>query len=322
MTAHKVPQDVEADDKLIGFLSMKQFIFVVVAMLLSFAAFQFARINIILMVPFLPFIVVFATLGLYQRKDQPVEVYLLAMLGFYLKPHRRIWNQDGILEAVKITVPKKVETHFTDGLTKIEVKSRLNRLSTLMDTRGWATKNAEYQTNVVIPGAVTSSDRLINPASVMTAQPSEIHASDDIMDINNNPTAQNFDAMMTQATKHVHDDALAYMQTASTSLKPQPTTPATATQTPHYNPKPASMHQKIIAPVSDQSYSQNTTSAPTPGSELPASNSLNTSTMTPPTSDAILKLANRRDDNLSVETIAKEAERLQSLDSDKTIKLH
>src|SRR5680860_249110 len=128
MAVYKVPQDVEADDKLIGFLSMKQFIFVIVAALLSFAAFQLGRINIVLIVPFLPFIFIFGLLGLYQRKDQPAEIYLLAVLGFYLKPHRRIWNQDGILETVRITVPKKIATHYSDGLSKIQVKSSLDRL--------------------------------------------------------------------------------------------------------------------------------------------------------------------------------------------------
>ncbi len=304
MAVHKVPQDVEADDKLIGFLSMKQFIFVVIAALLSFAAFQLARVNIVLLVPFVPFIAIFATLGLYQRKDQPAEVFLLAALGFYLKPHRRIWNQDGVLETVNITVPKKVEAHYSDGLSKTQVKSRLNRLSTLMDTRGWAVKNAAYQTNVVVPTPNNYSDRLISPVQLAAPQPSEIHASDDMLDVTNNPIAQNFDVMMTQATKHAHDDALANMHGNGSQ-----------TQTPVYNPRPTGIHQKVITPVSDQSFQQNDTVPPT-------SNPPSTSTMTPPTSDAILELARRRDDNLSVETIAKEAERMQSLDNDETIELH
>lgn len=312
MAVHKVPQDVEADDKLIGFLSMKQFIFVVVAALLSFVSFQLAKVNAILLVPFLPFILIFAVLGLYQRKDQPVEVYLLAMLGFYLKPHRRIWNQDGVLETVNITAPKKTKANYSDGLSKIEVKSRLNRLSTLMDTRGWAAKNSEYQTNVVVPTANIQSDRLIDPMQTATILPSEIHASDDIMDINNNPTAHNFDSMMQQVTQQTHDEALAQMhqQPADSSV-----------QAPNYSPAPSGIHQKIISPMSKQSYQQNDTSTPDSTTSVPQENST-ASTMTPPTSDAILELANRRDDNLSVETIAKEAERIRSLDSDETISLH
>lgn len=312
MSVYKVPQDVEADDKLIAFLSMKQFIFVIIAVLLSFVAFQLGRLNLFFVIPFVPFIAVFAILGLYQRKDQPAEIYLLAMLGFYLKPHRRVWNQDGVLETVSITAPKTVKTHYSDGLTKVEVKSRLDRLSTLMDTRGWAAKNSEFQTNVVVPNVNTSSDRLISPVSAAVAQPSEVHASDDMLDISSNPTAQNFDAMMAQAAKHAHDDALAHMHDDA--------------QNPTYNPKPVGIHQKVLSPVSDQSYDQNDAQIPIPDSRRqlakPTSDAPSTSTMTPPTSDAILGLANRRDDNLSVETIAKEAERMQSLDNDETIALH
>ncbi len=308
MSVHKVPQDVEADDKLIAFLSMKQFIFVVMAALLTFVAFQLAQVNLFLVVPFVPFIAVFAILGLYQRKDQPVEIYLLAMLGFYLKPHQRIWNQDGVLETVNVTAPKKTTVNYTDGLSKVQVKSSLSRLSTLMDTRGWAAKNSEYQTNVVTPTVGVTSDRLISPVQTIAAQPSEIHASDDIMDVNNNPTAHNFDEMMQRAAQSARDDAVANMRTD--------------TEKPVYNPSPTGMHQKVLRPVKDQSYQQNATPAKSPVSNVPAAAvDESSSTMTPPTSDVILGLANRRDDNLSVETIAKEAERMQSLESDEIITL-
>ncbi len=313
MAVYKVPQDVEADDKLIGFLSMKQFIFVVVAVVLSFIAFRLATVSVFLVAPFVPPIAVFAILGLYQRKDQPAEVYLLAMLGFYLKPHRRIWSQDGVLETLNITALKKVSIQYSDNLSQIEVKSRLNRLSTLMDTRGWAIKNAQFQTNIVAPSADSPGDRLINPAVVASAQPSEIHASDDILDVANNPAAQNFNTMVKQIARDAHDSALAHMHSGD----------ATPISAPVYSPGPTGIHQKVITPVSDQSYQQNDPSfPPVPTATSGTPNLPAASTMTPPTSDAILELANRRDDSLSVETIAKEAERLQSLDSDETIRLH
>lgn len=300
MASYKVPQDVEADDKLIGFLSMKQFIFVVIAVLLSFMAFQLAKLtHPFLIVPFLPFIIVFGALGLYQRKDQPAETFLLAMVGFYLKPNRRKWDQDGIMDNVKVTAPKKVVAHYSDGLSKNEVTSNLARLSQLMDTRGWVAKNAEFQTNIVVP-STGDSDRLINLTQTSISQPQELHASDDMLDVANNPTAQNFDALMRQASQHTHDDAVAHMKYSST-----------ITTEPHFNPAPTGMHQKVLEPVHDQSE---------PANEIVDDES--SSTMTPPTPDAILELANRRDNNLSVETIAKEAERVQSLDKNKTIELH
>ncbi len=314
MAVHKVPQDVEADDKLIGFLSMKQFIFVVIAVMLTFAAFQIGRINILLVLPFLPFIFIFGLLGFYQRKDQPAEVYLLAVLGFYLKPHRRIWSQDGIMETVKILVPKKMAHLYSDGLSKTQVKSNLNTLSSLMDTRGWAAKNAVFQTNVVVPTAQIESDRLIAPVQAVPTEASDIHDADDMLDITNNPTAHKFDEMVEQAAQIARQHAVTHMN------EPDP-----SSQIPNYNPYPSQMHQKVMQPVGHQSYTQEDGSTQVTNSQQPNSESLDSSasTMTPPTPDAILELANKRDDNISIETIAKEAQRrMQSLDGDETISLH
>lgn len=309
MASYKVPQDVEADDKLIGFLSMRQFIYVVIAVLLGFVAFQAARlINPLLIIPFAPFIFVFLVLGLYQRKDQNVETYLIAMLTFYFKPHKRKWDQDGVLENVKITAPKKEVRQYSDNLTKDEVKSNLSRLSQLMDTRGWVAKNAEFQTNVVMPVIQTNSqdeDRLMTPSQYAGTEPTDIRPSDDILDEKSNPTAQHFDQLMAQAAQHVHQDAVSHMQD-----------PSTIRTEPHYNPAPVGIHQKILNPVSDKPIdSQAITKKGTPENQ-------DSSAMTPTTPDAILELANRRDVDLSVQTIAKEAERLTSLKDDDSISLH
>lgn len=253
-------------------------------------------------------------LGLYQRKDQPVEVYLLAVLGFYFKPHRRIWSQDGVMETVRITVPKKIAAHFSDGLSKIEVKSSLDRLSTLMDTRGWAAKNAVFQTNVVVPTVQISDDRLIMPVQSVPAEPSDIHGADDMLDTTNNPTAQKFDEMVEHAAQIAHQHAVEQMKedAAQQAVSAKPDEPVNA---PNFNPYPAQIHQKILQPVTHQSYPQEDATTP----NQPNSSS---STMTPTTPDAILELANRRDDNLSVETIAKEAHRVESLENDEAISLH
>ncbi|RKX63807.1 MAG: hypothetical protein DRP42_07220 [Tenericutes bacterium] len=195
-----------------------------------------------------------------------------------------------------------------------------------MDTRGWAAKNAEYQTSVVAPVSVhPTSDRLIAPAPITQTIPADLHASDDIMDVDNNATAQSFDKIMEEVAERTRKEALARMtQTPDNNLadaSSSDSTPNTPEKVPVYNPAPVGMHQKVLSPVHSQSYQQNNDVSQAKKSGSAPQNS-NTSTMTPPTSDVILGLANERGDNLSVETIAKEASRLESLDSDKTVALH
>ena len=82
MAQYKVPQDVEADDKLLGPFTFRQFIYLLVVaglIAMSVALFQLAFPLAILP---LPFIVLFGALALPLKKDQPMETYLSALVSF------------------------------------------------------------------------------------------------------------------------------------------------------------------------------------------------------------------------------------------------
>ena len=91
MAQYKVPQDVEADDKLIGPFSFRQFVYLLIAAGLIALAVAFFQIFPLLAIIPVPFILLLAALALPLKKDQPMETYLAAVVSFYLKPNRRIW---------------------------------------------------------------------------------------------------------------------------------------------------------------------------------------------------------------------------------------
>jgi len=84
-----------------------------------------------------------------------------------------------------------------------EVQSRLKTLALTLDTRGWAIKNVDVNLNmpgggpqVITPG----SDRLVGSGGVPAQMPVvDVHAADDILDENNNPTAKKFQSLMQEA---------------------------------------------------------------------------------------------------------------------------
>jgi hypothetical protein len=91
---------------------------------------------------------------------------------------------------------------LTKNLSQTEVKSRLSALATTLDSRGWAVKNI----NVNVGGISgyfedqTGTDRLVDTSSIVREVPVvDVHASDDILDEHNNPTAQKFKNLMVQA---------------------------------------------------------------------------------------------------------------------------
>ncbi|MCA9346879.1 PrgI family protein, partial [Candidatus Saccharibacteria bacterium] len=75
MATYKVIQDVEAEDKILGPLSLKQLIFAAIAAGSIFIAFRIVVATgvIYTAIPFLPFILVFGVLAAPLGRDQPTE---------------------------------------------------------------------------------------------------------------------------------------------------------------------------------------------------------------------------------------------------------
>lgn len=135
---YKVPQDVEAEDKLLGPFSFRQFIFLIIAVVSLGAAYILARILLPLGLIPVPIALFFGALALPLRKDQPMEVYLAAVISFMLKPKKRLWQPDGIEYLVEVTAPKTEETTRRNNYDQEEVQRRLSYLANLVDSRGWS----------------------------------------------------------------------------------------------------------------------------------------------------------------------------------------
>ena len=141
MSRYKVAQDVEAEDKILGPFSFRQFIYLLVAAAGIALAWGLSQVFLPLAVIPVPIILLFGALALPLRKDQPMEVYLAAVISFYTKPRRRMWQPDGISSLIEITVPEKVEIERTKNLSQDEAERRLAYLSQLADTHGWSIRH-------------------------------------------------------------------------------------------------------------------------------------------------------------------------------------
>jgi hypothetical protein len=245
MATHRVPQDVETEDKIIGFLSLKQFIFVVVGLGFGWLTFFFAtKVNIILALIWVPFTVVPLVLGLYQRKDQPVEVFLASALRYYFKPRKRKWDQEGYEERVVVTAPPKVEHHYTKDFGGDEAMSRLTRLSHMMDSRGWASKLSGDWQNPQLAAAAASDGRLVQPANLATNQAEYLQTymqPTDVQDAQTSVVAKDFQNKIDATDTTAQMNAIKTMDAARSDN-------STTTVTPHIEKYPE-MKQSIVAPI-------------------------------------------------------------------------
>jgi hypothetical protein len=211
MAGYKVIQDIEAEDKLVGPLTLKQFIFAGIFFVSGYLGFVLlARHVWFLALPLLPVMLVSGFLAFPWGRDQPTEIWLLAKLRFMLKPRRRIWDQSGIQELVTITAPKKVS--YTNTISQGEVKSRLKALAETIDTRGWAIKDANVNlspTAALADDTSSDSDRLVGASTLpKTAPISDVVAADDMMDEKNNPTAEHLNQMIADSSSAHRQETL------------------------------------------------------------------------------------------------------------------
>lgn len=319
MATYKVPQDVEADDKLIGPFGFRQFIYLIIVALSGAAAWGLAQVFIGLAIIPLPVILLFGALALPLRKDQPMEIYLAAMVSFYLKPRRRLWDPEGVETLIEITAPKTVEVRRTKDLSQTEAEQRLSYLANIVDSGGWA-----------IRGVSTAPNMAINNDIYLESQ-----GVDDVLDTTNS-VGRSFDSLMAQRTEQMREEAVERMrQMATQPVEPaqpvvaqpvvvppvQPVTPAPAEPiaTPVLNPYPTDIHQAVIQPLEEQKDAASlladalkTAQPMTPVNPYEASEPTSTSDTT--VSADIINLANNPD--LSVATIAHEANRLETKGDD------
>jgi hypothetical protein len=297
MAVYKVPQDVEADDKLVGPFTFRQFIYLIIVALSIALAWGLSTLFIPLAFVPLPIILLFGALALPLRKDQPMETYLAAMVSFFLKPHCRLWDPDGIDSLIEITVPKTTEVQRIKDISGGEAESRLSYLAEIVDSQGWAVRGHGVQA----PNSAMMSDAYFEAQQV-----------EDIMD-NNNVTAQTFSIKLDQSDAKHHQDAVNLLHTT----QPDPKTSTDITNLPkfEYNPYPIDMKQAVVEPIDEQPLK------PTIGPAIPARKSA-TTTSEKPIAAGIINLANNSD--LSIETIAREANRIhekQDLEQEVVISL-
>lgn len=296
MAQYKVPQDVEADDKLIGPFTFRQFIYLLImsgAIAIAWALFQ---IFPLLAIAPLPVVFFFGILALPIKKDQPMETYLVALINFYLKPRKRLWIPGQKESSILITAPKKAESLRVRNITEQEAGNRLSFLANLVDSEGQSIHN--------------------NTKSIRQEYIAEANAITDIMDTN---SSFNINQIITKEQTDRHNELINQMREAirrHESLNSEPPTISknfTSTITPlslsTSHPSIPSQSKSIISPTP--------TSTPTPTSQ---------SSSTPQSIASISKQSRlqqlAKNSDYSVETIQKEAARISQNSNEIYISLH
>lgn len=350
MASYKVPQDVEADDKLIGPFTFRQFVYLFIVALCGVVAWGLSQLFIGLAIIPLPVMIFFGALALPLRKDQPMEIYMAAMVSYYLKPRQRMWDPEGVETLIEISAPKTVEVQRKKDLSENEAAQRLSYLADIVDTGGWAIRGA---TSAPTMGTSMNNDIYLEAQSVP-----------DVLDTNTT-VAHSFDQMMNQRTAQMHEEARAIMQEVAQhpgAPLPPSISPNSAQQVPEppiptfsslptaadpsdvqFNPYPT-FRQSVIQPLNDAAHQARVdVPVPAPAPAAPTARPVSTPDKGPTTplvsnprknrvrkkkhesasttsstelTAGIMNLANNPD--ISIETMAHQAKRLHEKAEDES----
>ncbi|MCL1839684.1 PrgI family protein [Candidatus Saccharibacteria bacterium] len=296
MAQYKVPQDVEADDKLLGPFTFRQFIYLIIAtgmIALAWALFQVFPLLVIIPVPIILF---FGALALPLKKDQPMETYLAALVSFYLKPRKRFWEPGQSESTIRITAPKKVEASRVKDISQAEASHRLSFLAEIVDTEGHAIKG---------PASSPIREEVFaeanNTADMFELSNFDTHSLNQII---KNDTAERHQAAVQQMKAAIENASSLHNSDATIQKFSEPVPPpvsAPNTNSAIVQPlAPAPPPESVIVQPEPQPKSQ-PAPAPTPAQPHPA----------------LVNLANDKD--LSIQTIAQEANRLQQKHDDEVV---
>ena len=212
MGQYKVPQDVEAEDKLIGPLSLRQFIYVVIG--IAWAGLMWLLLNkfiVIMILLILPITGFFLLLGFGRRQEQSFETYFLAVIKFLVEPRIRIWDKDLSQDELIKHTEKPVEIIPSKTLNR----GSLNQLALIMDTHG-TQKDPTIQLQEGNDQASMYGQRVISPTQsvggVISASPQiKTTQTDDVLDVTNEHNTQ-VGEMLENVEANIHSKALSGIQ--------------------------------------------------------------------------------------------------------------
>jgi hypothetical protein len=309
MAQYKVPQDVEAEDKLLGPFTFRQFVYLLIAAgLIALIVGLFQLFPLLALLPVFPALL-FLVLALPLKKDQPMETYLAAIVSYYLKPRTKRWMPGQRESTILITAPKIVEDVRTRDITGEEATHRLSFLADIVDTQGYAIK-----------GTVNSSmkEDMVAEANATEDMFDSYRAASLLDAIENDTTARHKEAIkemrnaidrneetmsMVKAVGNkelghgvVLDPGDAVAERLEPIIHPE-------SNLPPLGPEPESEESVIVMPDDSMIMEQKTKQEEAKTTEKEE---------TKPHKRSIIELANNN--NYSVETIAKEANKINGKD--------
>ena len=133
-----VPQFIDVEDKIVGPVTTRQFIILMVTGFFIFLSYRFSDFTLFVVLTGI-LSVIGGTIAFLRINGRPFHFFLLNLMQTVGRPNLRVWNKrltaEEVRDQIKEIVPKNVSMSVTP-LKMPLVSSRLSELALVVDTGG------------------------------------------------------------------------------------------------------------------------------------------------------------------------------------------
>lgn len=164
---YKVPQNIDIEDKVVGPLTIRQFLIILVTagIILILNLFLSFLGPIFYMIAFL-----IGALGIglafFKYGDQNAEIFVISAFKTFTNPRKRVWQKEAPKQSTvsdrEKAEPKKEEEEYVSTRTNVsEARSHLEKLAEVVDSGGYSAlqKNIPPTTSGEAPDLLAKTER-------------------------------------------------------------------------------------------------------------------------------------------------------------------
>jgi len=133
---YTVPQFIDREDKILAFITVRQFLIMIVGAILIAVAYAALKFTIFLFVA-ITIVILTGVLAFVKINGRPFHFFLISYIERVKKPNIRVWNKELTDSELKHYIKKKEEEKPVEYVRRPRMStSQLAQLSLIIDTAG------------------------------------------------------------------------------------------------------------------------------------------------------------------------------------------
>ena len=133
---YTVPQFIDREDKIVGPITVRQFLIMIVAAIFIAIAYALLRFTYFIIVGIV-ILLITGVIAFARVNGRPFHFFLISFIERLKKPHIRVWNKELTNSELKFYLKKKEEEKPEERNTRPRLTtSRLSQLALIVDSGG------------------------------------------------------------------------------------------------------------------------------------------------------------------------------------------